>query len=512
MVSEGRVKICGHDSPMRGSPKTETPWQASDEHRFGMVLEFIKSDDRLWPIVTAGLVLIVYLLTLAPDLTWVNFGGDGAELITASATLGIPHPPGYPVYLVLGKLMSLLPIGSVAYRFNLLSALSVAIATGFVAATTSNLLNANPSNKRTGPLIPVAAGLVFAFIPLVWGQALIAEVYSLNLALLSAVLWMLTQEIAGKKVIAAGVLFGLSLTTHLTSLFFLPLCLYLLSRKQWRRFVLGAVMGLVPLLILPLLAGSSSPVIWGRANTLSGWLWLVSAQIYRPNVMALPPEEWWPRISSWFSIHLWQILLFGLPLIILGLIKARVKDRQMIGALVATAALYAVYAFGYRTIDAIVFVLPGILVFVISLGFWMKKLGNASLLLPVFLLALNFGGQYLGDDLAVRRNADRVMRSVPADAIVITPGDQTATTLLYYQHIEGLRSDLVVVDDTMFQFDWYRERLGMQFPSLTHLENDDVPGFIESNLEYRTICHVGLVAPSKAECKDFANVDLEGDR
>jgi multisubunit Na+/H+ antiporter MnhE subunit len=439
-------------------------------------------------------------LTLAPGLTWSNYGGDGAELITAAATLGIPHPPGYPVYILIGKLISLIPIGTVAYRFNYISALWLALSTGFLTSTVTTLLVREQYGKRVVPLVPISVGLMFAFLPLVWGQALIAEVYSLNLFLISTLVWLLVQEISGKKSYIAGIIFGLSLTTHLTSLFVLPLSLYLLPKKQWHRFAIGILIGIIPILLLPMLGSSSSPVIWGRPNTLSGWIWLVTAQIYRPNVLSLAAQDYWARITEWFSEGLWQMLLLGVPLIVVGFVGARAKDRRLITALLATASLYAVYAFGYRTNDAIVFVLPGILIFSASLGFGMKRLGKVSFLLPVFLLALNFGGQNLGDDLSVRNTAEREMKSLPKNAIVITPGDQTATTLLYYQYVEGLRPDLVVVDDTMFQFDWYRERLSTLHPFLVQLENDDVPGFVEGNLNTRSVCHVGLVSSPGSIC------------
>lgn len=61
----------------------------------------------------------VYLMTLAPTV----YVGDSGELIAASYTLGIPHPPGYPLFTILGKIfITLIPIGSIAYRVNLLSA------------------------------------------------------------------------------------------------------------------------------------------------------------------------------------------------------------------------------------------------------------------------------------------------------------------------------------------------------------------------------------------------------
>jgi hypothetical protein len=61
----------------------------------------------------------VYLKTLCPTV----YVGDSGELIAAAYTLGIPHPPGYPLFTILGKVfITLIPIGSIAYRVNLLSA------------------------------------------------------------------------------------------------------------------------------------------------------------------------------------------------------------------------------------------------------------------------------------------------------------------------------------------------------------------------------------------------------
>ena len=76
--------------------------------------------------LSAALALTIYLLTLSPDLTWANFSSDGGELITAAATWGVPHPPGYPTYVLLGHLVNWLPLGTAVYRFNLFSALCVA--------------------------------------------------------------------------------------------------------------------------------------------------------------------------------------------------------------------------------------------------------------------------------------------------------------------------------------------------------------------------------------------------
>src|SRR5438552_3679889 len=78
----------------------------------------------------------LYVLTLAPSV----MPGDYAEFQMASAVLGVPHPTGYPLYTLLGKLFTLLPFGDVAYRVNLSSAVYMAGATGVLYALALKLL------------------------------------------------------------------------------------------------------------------------------------------------------------------------------------------------------------------------------------------------------------------------------------------------------------------------------------------------------------------------------------
>jgi hypothetical protein len=74
----------------------------------------------LWDASLLAIALALYVTTLAPSV----LPGDSGEFQFAVPTLGIPHPTGYPLYLVLGKLLSLVPVGSIAYRLNLLSAIA----------------------------------------------------------------------------------------------------------------------------------------------------------------------------------------------------------------------------------------------------------------------------------------------------------------------------------------------------------------------------------------------------
>src|SRR5512134_545866 len=83
---------------------------------------------RIVGSVCALVVLaIAYASTLAPGITWANNGTDSGDLITAAATLGVAHPTGYPTYLLLARFFQLIPVGSLAFRTNLLSALFAAL-------------------------------------------------------------------------------------------------------------------------------------------------------------------------------------------------------------------------------------------------------------------------------------------------------------------------------------------------------------------------------------------------
>ena len=123
----------------------------------------------MWAEALSGLaVLAVYLRTLAPTVV----GGDSGELIAVAATLGVAHPPGYPLYTLLAHAFTWLPFGGVALRVNLLSAVCGALAAALVCRAV---------RRATGePWGGVLAAGALAFSPLVWPYAVTAEVFPLN--------------------------------------------------------------------------------------------------------------------------------------------------------------------------------------------------------------------------------------------------------------------------------------------------------------------------------------------
>jgi len=443
---------------------------------------------RLWAFSASMIALGVYLITLAPDLTWANGATDGGELITASITGGIPHPPGYATYVLIGKLFSFIPLGTVAFRYNLLSAICAAAAVGVLAAAI-HVFHEN----RLSPSIATAVALGFAFIPLVWGQATVAEVYCLNLLFVAAFLLAWSRRGASGW---SGVWLGLAITTHLTSLLLLPLLL--VGRREKRtRAAGGFIAGLSPLLLLPILALGDSPVIWGQPADPRGWWWLVSGQLYSANLQPPDAERFYSLLRALAlgpaaflfarRSELFATMAAGEPLF--------AHTRRSTLALAAVASLYFIFAMSYGTADAAVLLLPGLLIAALLIAPSAVRLGRAVWLLPALFVLVAYPGQNLSNDHQPRTLAAAVFQEAPPGAILLAPGDRTIFTLWYFHYVEGQRPDLIPVDTNLFAFDWYRDRLRARYSEIVIPQEDDLDRFRQRNAPDRAVCDVGLVSP-----------------
>lgn len=114
-----------------------------------------------------GATFLAYLAALPPALyPWRDTG----EMATAVATLGVPHPTSYPLYVLFGRVAAALPLGNPVYRLNLLSAVAGAAA----CALLFSVLRA-----RRGTAAGLAAAAALALNPTFWAVSQVSEMYSL---------------------------------------------------------------------------------------------------------------------------------------------------------------------------------------------------------------------------------------------------------------------------------------------------------------------------------------------
>ena len=156
------------------------PFAIKEKIRNHHLLKIALSDpaaSAILQIALPALSFLIYYLTLSPGV----FGFDSAELATGVFTWGIIHPPGYPLYLILGKIFSFLPFGDLAYRLNLMSAFFAALTTLVNYRIIKLLVKDN--------IVAVAGACIFAFSNYFWQMAVVAEVYTLHVFLLSLSLY-----------------------------------------------------------------------------------------------------------------------------------------------------------------------------------------------------------------------------------------------------------------------------------------------------------------------------------
>jgi hypothetical protein len=466
--------------------------------------------------------LAVYLLTCARTVT----SDDSGELILASATLGVPHPPGFPLYTLIGHLFSKLPVGSVAFRLNLMSAFFAAAAAVFVAllvaelqaeeAGTSRTKTKKPSSRKRKSFwtaastwlpraVPVSGGLAFAFSLTVWSYATHAEVYTLTLALLAGALYLLvlwgrqardlSKGSAGRRMVPlllAGLVLGLALGVHhSTVLLALPAFgLFLIRAGGWRtlrsRELLGAAaalaLGLSVYLYLPLAAARSPVLNWGDPSTGRDLWTHVSARLYQGYLFEGSVADVPAKLLDFRSLLVQQSTVLGLVLAFFGLLRIWRRHRDLAWTLLVLVACGLGYAMVYypsENRDA--YYLSTFLVVGLFCAAGLQQLWGfsarrssawrlAAVLLVLLLPAVNLWVHYRRND----RSQDRVARHYVEDtlagvgrgALVMTRDWQLSSPYLYLRHVERLRPDVTLVDAAATWYSWYVDYLGDNHPRM----------------------------------------------
>ena len=173
----------------------------------------------------AGAVLLlvmlsIYILTACPTV----YVGDTGELVSAAFALGIPHPPGYPLFCLAGKVQTFLPAGNIAFRVNLLASLMAALGVLVFFLLSKKVF------KADGP-VEVFLLLLFCFGAadsfVFWKQSGIAKgaLYTMTAFLLLSSTYFLEiwkESTKQKYFLIAAFLAGLSLVSHQTSVVFMP--------------------------------------------------------------------------------------------------------------------------------------------------------------------------------------------------------------------------------------------------------------------------------------------------
>ncbi len=444
----------------------------------------------IWGALAILIPLVVYLRTLCPTI----YSGDSGELITGAYCLGIVHPPGYPIYCLLGRLFSLLPMGGVAHRLNFFSSLCALLCAGLIFLLARELIIR--SRRRTadrsvsgGPWIEGAAllaALACAFSRTLWTQAVIAEVYALHLLFLllcmaSLLWWQRTGE--GRFLLLFAFIYGLSLSHHPGALLAAPAFLIFLLWHRGRLFenrnipflMLGLlILGLTPQLYLLLRALGRPPLDWGHPAGLEKLLAHVTRASYgslskHPRSLALLGKQlvaWagllarqmgrgWPLVALVGLVVLFRrlrdwavftLILFGTTgLGIIALLNFHDTQRELYLVRVFFIPAFAVMALwlglgvAWMAERLMVWAGPGRKPAARSLG-WI--LGCLIPLLAIVPGRHNFAAGDHSREWMVARLGRSLLTTLEPQAILFTGRDTPTFAVAYTRIVEGLRPDV----------------------------------------------------------------------
>jgi hypothetical protein len=450
--------------------------------------------------LVAGLVpLGVYLATLSPTVS----GGDSGEFVVVAYLGGVAHPPGYPLHAILGKLLSLLPVGGVAWRVSLLSALGDAGAAALLFRAIVLL-----SGDRAAGLLAAGA---FALGPLVWPYAITAEVFALNnLFTAGLVYWSaraLREDARGGASPPTLYLFAfwlsLGLSNHHTLVFFSVPCGLLVLALTGRRLLaprvvaglgLATVLGFLPYVYLPLADVRPAAVTWGATATWSGFLDHFLRREYGTFRLADESVGSGGSLLPRFTLF-WQdaarstfFLVIPLGLAALAALRRPGLVRRFTGLWVGALLFYLVvfcYLANVRLDDPLHrfmqqrFWQQGLVVVAALLGLGLAELGKVlgprfgpwlrwpvAAALPLALVVVHGAEMRTHANTLVRDFGEAVLTSVPPNGVLLLSSDDTIGSVRYLQEVEGLRRDVRVLPIGIVPLPWFRHVAARNMPDL----------------------------------------------
>jgi hypothetical protein len=267
------------------------------------------------PIILIIIPLIVYLSTICPTV----YLGDSGELTVAAYSLGIPHPSGYPLYALIGKLFCLIPLGNIGFRMNLMSVF-FSLATVWIIYSIIYKITSSTASSVFG-------AFTLAFTPIFWLQTVSAEVYPLHIFFVVLLIRILISwdEKRDIRYLALFVFItGLSFLNHLQTIMLAPSVIFFLivsDRKGFLNLKTSLILSILFLfaltvyIYLPIRTQAGAAIHWGDPDNLRNFFDVVSGKHHRTDyVFNMTFIEYMIRCKNALLViikQFWVILLFG---------------------------------------------------------------------------------------------------------------------------------------------------------------------------------------------------------
>lgn len=398
-------------------------------------------------------LMLIFILTgtyLYTVLQGIGYSGDTVKFQYTGYLLGTPHPPGYPLYLMLNHIfIKLFPFGSMAYRANVLSSLC-AVGSCLV------LFNILIRLFTIRSLIAFVISLTFGFTLTLWSQAVVAEVYSLNILFFGAVLyffisWQLERKIS--RFYTACALYALSFGNHLIMITILGGIVYLVLVTDKKLFITPKTVVIVALFIA-IGISQYSYFLW-RYYAGSTYL-----EIVTPDMKSLwshmtcadfMPEMFSAPLSKVFYLHIPLILLyivreynFLIPLVLFGMFQLK-KNPKLHIFLIFCILGNLFFTVNYNIRDVFVYPMITYYILAVYLACGINRLGNFPYIsqykkicsvslfaIPVIFFAMNLSVASQRNNIEDEKTTQSVLRTIDKNAVIISVSYFSSQCLFYY--------------------------------------------------------------------------------
>ena len=441
----------------------------------------------------------VYIMTLAPTINFI----DSDELAAVTSLLGVAHPTGYPLFTILGKVFTLIPVGDEVYRLNLMSAfissMSVMLFFRLMVFIFSEF-RINRSDKTLGENlssdiiynVSAASALLLAFSATFWDNATVIEVYSLHtfflilliFIFLKAVNYNIEQNVTflrnEKYFILFSLLLGLSFSNHMSSAFLSVGFLYLFAATfGFNKSTLNKLI----LLLIPFIAGLSlylylfirsdgSLLSWGQVDSLGNFIDHITGKQYETR-MFTSVSDLFTQMGRYFLYYLKEFSYIHLILIIPGCIELFRKNKKFfyftlilfITCLLLASAymIYDLYSYYLlATIVTAVWSCFGVFYFVSRFARKSPWISYASVFIFILPLSMNFKTADKSNDYMLKDYNFNIFNSAPENSIIIS----NYTPVFYFQNVKKVRQDLIFVNRDYLYNKWYLNSFIKTYPEI----------------------------------------------
>lgn len=452
--------------------------------------EFISKQKQL--ITAIGLWVVIfsgYIQTLAPSVGFIDSGELGAVV----GTLGIAHPTGYPLFTLLGRVFTMLPVAAEEIvRLNILSALLTSLSAIVFFFFINELLAGDRKKEYNSTIIASAfATLALAFSKTFWSQSVSVEVYSFHLVLLCSILFAFIKAIhtdQSRWWILVGFLVGLSFTNHLSTILLAPALLYWFfvehgfHKGVFRKIITLAIpflAGLSVYLYVPIRAAQQPPFNWGNPQTFEKFWWHFTGKQFRVWMFS-SGDAAKKQLDYFFDNLPHEYVFVMLALAVVGVSVLLFTNRRIFVFVLLLFISCVGYAINYDIHDIDSYFLLAFVSIAVCIAIGVSKILERFENVPskIVLIAVLTGFLVVqiidnqkkvdqSENYLVEDYTKNILLNLPRNSIVLSyQWDYFVAASYYFQHIKNIRPDVVVLDKELFRRSWYFPQLEKLYPAL----------------------------------------------